>query len=76
MRRNSMLVLSRREKESIHIGNNVVIGVAEIRKSQVRLTIDAPQHVPVHRSELRERISDAAPATRGPRVLAPPRPPS
>jgi len=57
-----MLVLSRRKDESIHIGDDVVINVAQICKSHVKLTIDAPRHVPVYRSELRRRRTDTAPA--------------
>jgi len=59
-----MLVLTRRKDESIHIGDDVVVNVAEIRKGQVKLSIDAPRHVPVYRSELRERMTDTASATR------------
>jgi carbon storage regulator len=55
-----MLVLTRRKDESIHIGDDVVVNVAEIRKGQVKLTIDAPRHVPVYRSELRERMTASA----------------
>jgi carbon storage regulator len=62
-----MLVLSRRKDESILIGDDVVIGVADIRKSQVKLTIDAPRHVPIYRSELCERTADRAPPTRAAR---------
>lgn len=59
-----MLVLSRRKDESIVIGDDVVISVAGIRKSQVKLTIDAPPHVPVFRSELRDTTADRAPPAR------------
>jgi len=62
-----MLVLSRRKDESIHIGDDVVINVAAIRKGQVKLTIDAPRHVPVYRSELRERMTDTPSARRASR---------
>lgn len=61
-----MLVLSRRKDESIHIGDDVVINVAAIRKGQVKLTIDAPRHVPVYRSELRDRMTRRPSAGRAP----------
>ena len=47
-----MLVLSRRLNESIVIGNDVVITVLEIRGDQIRLGIDAPRSVTVHRQEI------------------------
>ncbi len=53
-----MLVLSRRKAQSIHIGPNVVVSVAEIRRSCVKLMIDAPPEVPVHRAEVRQRIEE------------------
>lgn len=51
-----MLVLSRHRDESIMIGDDVVITVVDIRGDKVRLGIDAPQHVPVHRQEVYEAI--------------------
>jgi carbon storage regulator len=47
-----MLVLSRREKESIVIGDRITVTVVEIRGNQVRLAIDAPKEIRVLRSEL------------------------
>ncbi len=51
-----MLVLNRREKESIRIGRDIVITVVDVRGSSVRLAIDAPKEVSVHRQELYERL--------------------
>ncbi len=51
-----MLVLSRHRDESIIIGDNVVITVVDIRGDKVRLGIDAPQDIPVHRREVYEAI--------------------
>jgi carbon storage regulator len=51
-----MLVLSRQRDESIMIGDNVVITVVDIRGDKVRLGIDAPREVPVHRQEVYEAI--------------------
>ncbi len=51
-----MLVLSRQRDESIIIGDNVVITVVDIRGDKVRLGIQAPQEIPVHRREVYEAI--------------------
>lgn len=51
-----MLVLSRKKDESIVIGNNIVVTVVEIRGDKVRLGIQAPTEVPVHRQEVHEAI--------------------
>lgn len=47
-----MLVLSRHRDESIMIGDDIVITIVDIRGDKVRLGIDAPQSVPVHRQEV------------------------
>jgi len=47
-----MLVLSRKRDERIVIGDNIVITVVEVRGDKVRLGIDAPSEVPVHRQEV------------------------
>jgi len=54
-----MLVLSRRKGEVIYIGHDVSIVVVEIRGDKVRLGIQAPKDVPVHRSEVYEEIHGA-----------------
>lgn len=51
-----MLVLSRKRDERIVIGENITITIVDVRGDKVRLGIDAPQEVPVHRSEVLERI--------------------
>ena len=47
-----MLVLSRKSNESIVINNNITVTVVEIRGDKVRLGIDAPKEIPVHRQEV------------------------
>lgn len=47
-----MLVLTRRAGESIVIGNDVTVTVLEVRGDQIRLGIDAPRDVPIHREEI------------------------
>jgi carbon storage regulator len=54
-----MLVLSRKPGESIVIDQQITIRVIEIRGDRVRLGIEAPREVPVHRSELLERLEKA-----------------
>jgi carbon storage regulator len=51
-----MLVLSRQRDESIIIGENVVVTIVDIRGDKVRLGIEAPGEVPVHRQEIYEAI--------------------
>jgi carbon storage regulator len=51
-----MLVLSRKKNESIVINDDIRIVVVEIRGDKVRLGIEAPQEVPVHRREVYDAI--------------------
>ena len=51
-----MLVLSRQRDESIMIGDNVVVTIVDIRGDKVRLGIEAPGEIPVHRQEVYEAI--------------------
>jgi carbon storage regulator len=55
-RNGDMLVLSRKKNESIVINNDITIVVVEIRGDKVRLGVDAPKEVPVHRREVYEAI--------------------
>lgn len=52
-----MLVLSRHLSEQILIGDSIVITVIEIRPGVVKLGIDAPKGVSVHRKEVAEAIA-------------------
>lgn len=51
-----MLVLSRKTNESIVIGDAIKVMIIEVRGGKVRLGIDAPKEVSVHRSEVHEAI--------------------
>jgi carbon storage regulator len=57
-----VLVLSRKKNESIIINDNVKIVVVEIRGDKVRLGVEAPKDVPVHRQEVHDAIKRASPA--------------
>lgn len=52
-----MLVLTRRSGQSIMIGNDVKVTVLEIRSDQVRIGVDAPRRIQVHREEIYEQIA-------------------
>jgi carbon storage regulator len=52
----TMLVLSRKKNESIVINNDITIVVVEIRGDKVRLGVEAPKEVPVHRREVYDAI--------------------
>jgi len=54
-----MLVLSRRVGESVTIGDDVVVTVLEVRGDVVRVGIDAPRSVAVHRTELLVQLENS-----------------
>ncbi len=51
-----MLVLTRKAKESVTIGNDIQVTVLEVRGNQVKLGIAAPRNTPVYRTEIYELI--------------------
>ena len=62
-----MLVLTRKENESIMIGDNIEIKILDVRENQVRVGVDAPREITVHRKEIylaikKENIEAAAAA--------------
>jgi carbon storage regulator len=60
-----MLVLSRKKNESIVINNDITIVVVEIRGDKVRLGVEAPKEVPVHRREVYDAIKRNEQLTQG-----------
>ncbi|WP_028050741.1 carbon storage regulator CsrA [Cellulomonas sp. URHD0024] len=80
-----MLVLSRRVGERLVIGDDIVVTVIEVRSDGVRLGIDAPREVRVHRAEVLEAVraanvdavaADESTAAALQRLVLPPRPTS
>ena len=55
-----MLILTRRVGESVVIGEDVTVTVLGVKGNQVRIGINAPKHVAVHREEIFERIKREA----------------
>ena len=53
-----MLILTRKLSESVIVGDNVKITVVEISKHQIKLGIDAPKSIAIHREEVFERIQE------------------
>ncbi|MFA0809289.1 carbon storage regulator CsrA [Microbulbifer epialgicus] len=51
-----MLILTRRIGETLMIGDDITVSVAGVQGNQVRLAIDAPRSVPVHREEIYKKI--------------------
>lgn len=51
-----MLVLSRKVGERIVVGDNVTITVVDVRGDKIRLGIEAPKEIPVHRQEVYDAI--------------------
>ena len=60
-----MLILTRRIGEKLVIGENVVVTILAAKGCQIRIGIEAPRDVPVHREEIFQRILDERKALNG-----------
>ena len=60
-----MLILTRRVGETIVIGDDVTVTVWGVKGNQVRLGVNAPRDLPVHREEIYERIQQEHQAAAG-----------
>lgn len=53
-----MLILSRRLGESVIVNNDIVITVVKVQGDKVRIGIEAPKEIPVHRKEIQDRVNN------------------
>ena len=53
-----MLILTRRVGESVKINEDITVTVLGIKGNQIRIGVDAPRHVSVHREEIYQRIKE------------------
>lgn len=60
-----MLILTRRVGEKLQIGDDVSVTVLSIKGNQVRIGIDAPDDVTIHREEIAERLREGEASRRG-----------
>ena len=51
-----MLILTRRQGETLMVGDEITVTVLSVKGNQVRIGVEAPKHVPVHRKEIWDRI--------------------
>ncbi|MEO1079685.1 MAG: carbon storage regulator CsrA [Pseudomonadota bacterium] len=55
-----MLILTRKEGESLRLGDDIVVTVVGVKGGAVRLGVAAPKHIAVHREEIYERVRQEA----------------
>ena len=60
-----MLILTRRVGESVMIGDEITVTVVDLKGNQIRLGIQAPKEIPVHREEVYVRLHEEKARQRG-----------
>lgn len=55
-----MLILTRKEGESLRLGDDITVKVVSIDGGSVRIGVSAPRDIPVHREEVFQRIAESA----------------
>ena len=66
-----MLILSRRESESVHLGDDIVLTIVRVSGEKVRIGIQAPPHIKVLRNELELEVKSSPKAEVAPNPVAP-----
>ena len=61
-----MLVLTRKPRQQIMIGDNIVINVVEVQGDNVRIAIDAPKEIKIYRGEIYRAIQEESQKTAAP----------
>jgi carbon storage regulator len=64
-----MLILSRRESESVHLGDDIVLTIVRVSGEKVRIGIQAPPHIKVLRNELEVEQANTPPSDAVPNAL-------
>ena len=65
-----MLILSRKMGESIHLGDSVIVTVLGVARGQVKIGIEAPRGLSVHREEIYRRIQDEKSRSKAPKIAS------
>jgi carbon storage regulator len=55
-----MLILSRRESERVHLGDDIVLTIVRVNGDKVRIGVEAPSHIKILRTELELKSNESA----------------
>jgi carbon storage regulator len=58
-----MLILSRRESERVHLGDDIILTIVRVNGDKVRIGVEAPSHIKILRTELERTIEASPPVT-------------